>query len=175
MECCLTHSQCAIKIGLCTVIVFDFNIDDIADSVQSQLSLSTDDALSYSILKDRHSKLQAKKDLDSLAKRLLKWGISFTTKKRNIIMLGKNKMVYWKQITYYLCRDLLDQIESCRYLGILTNQNIKWEPHINSIISKAFRILGLMKRILFNVPRKVKYVAYTSLCSRPILEYAVEV
>ena len=46
-----------------------------------------------------------------------------------------------------------------------------WSEHVSSISSKASRSLGLIKRNLWNCPRKVRETAYTSIV-RPKLEHA---
>jgi len=65
----------------------------------------------------------------------------------------------------------LEKVDSALYLGITVNSKLKWSEHISSISSKASRSLGLIKRNLWNCPRKVRETAYTSIV-RPTLEYA---
>lgn len=62
----------------------------------------------------------------------------------------------------------------CDILRVLSN--LKWDTHIELIVAKAYKILGLIKQTLLNAPQKVKLTAYNhkTLCS-PILEYAAEV
>ena len=62
---------------------------------------------------------------------------------------------------------------SASYLGITVNSKLKWSERISSISSKASRSLGLhmIKRNLWNCPRKVRETAYTSIV-RPKQEYA---
>ena len=99
--------------------------------------------------------------------------MSFSTKKCTLVLLGNVKSDL-PETNYYFCRDHLQKVECCKYLGVMLHQNLKWETHVNMVIGKAFRVLGLIKHTLFNAPRKVKFVAYVSLC-RPIVEYAAEV
>ena len=71
----------------------------------------------------------------------------------------------------FFCGSKLEQVDSASYLGITINSKLKWSEHISSISSKASRSLGLIKRNLWNCPRKVRETAYTSIV-RPKLEYA---
>ena len=36
--------------------------------------------------------------------------------------------------------------EELKDLGIITNQHLSWNPHIDHVVSKVNRILGLIKR-----------------------------
>jgi len=75
------------------------------------------------------------------------------------------------QRTYSFCAFRLEQVDSASYLGITVNSKLKWSEHISSISNKASRSLGLIKRNLWNCPRKVRETAYTSIV-RPKLQYA---
>ena len=57
------------------------------------------------------------------------------------------------------------------YLGIEFQSNLKWDIHINNIVSKANKILGFLRRNLSHCPAHVKAQAYFTLV-RPHLEYA---
>ena len=65
--------------------------------------------------------------------------------------------------TYFFCGSKLEQVDSASYLGITVNSKLKWSEHISSISNKASRSLGLIKRNLWNCPRKVRETAYTSI------------
>ena len=80
--------------------------------------------------------------------------------------------------TYFLNGKPLEQVSSFNFkyfLGINVSNNFDWDMHnIDSVTAKASQRLGMIKHALFDAPRKVKRVAYLTLC-RPILEYASEV
>ena len=57
------------------------------------------------------------------------------------------------------------------YLGVELSDNMKYNLHIESITSKASRVLGYGKRNLRHCPKVVKERAYQSLV-RPKLEYS---
>ena len=65
----------------------------------------------------------------------------------------------------------LEQVESISYLGVILSSDLKLSKHIKSISGKARKILGMMKRNLWNCPKRIKEIAYTSIV-RPKLEYA---
>ena len=57
------------------------------------------------------------------------------------------------------------------YLGVELTDNLKYNDHIDTITSKASRVLGFVKRNLKHCPRTVKERAYQTLV-RPKLEYS---
>ena len=48
--------------------------------------------------------------------------------------------------------------------------NLKWSKHVQSTTGKASKVLGMMKRNLWNCPKRVRETAYTAIV-RPKLEY----
>ena len=61
-----------------------------------------------------------------------------------------------------------------KYRGVEIASNFSWVLQVDSVTSKASQRLGMIKHVLFKASRKVKKVAYLTLC-RPIMEYACEV
>ena len=51
------------------------------------------------------------------------------------------------------------------------DDNLKWSKHVQSTTGKASKVLGMMKRNLWNCPKRVRETAYTAIV-RPKLEYA---
>ena len=45
---------------------------------------------------------------------------------------------------------------SFKYLGVQITDNFSWELHVNSITSTASQRLGMIKRVLFDAPKKIK-------------------
>ena len=95
--------------------------------------------------------------------------MQFNPSKCNIICISNKQRPPQRQ--YFFCGSKLEQVDSASYLGITVNSKLKWSEHISSISSKASQSLGLIKRNLWNCPRKVRETAYTSIV-RPKLEYA---
>ena len=74
-----------------------------------------------------------------------------------------------------LGNDVLEQVDTFKYLGVLLSSDLTWTPHIESICSKARKLVGLLYRQFSNnANRDVLLRLYTSIV-RPHLEYAAEV
>jgi len=72
----------------------------------------------------------------------------------------------------YLMVRYLPEAKSFKYLGVFILNNFSWDFHIETIT--ITQRLGMMKHVPFDAPRRVKRVAYLTLC-RPRLEHACEV
>ena len=71
---------------------------------------------------------------------------------------------------YTLCGVELEQVEEITYLGTTLTSKLKLDQHISSVSSKAFKVLGVVRRNLHICPRSVSETAYKTLV-RPTLEY----
>ena len=71
---------------------------------------------------------------------------------------------------YVFCGVELEQVDSFPYLGVTSKNELKWSAHVSMTAAKANKSLGTIQRNLWNCPKSVKEVAYTSLV-RPKLEY----
>ena len=70
----------------------------------------------------------------------------------------------------------LDQVETFKYLGVLSSE-LSWSLHTDSICTKARKRIGLFSRFYGNVNQQGLYSLYTTLVRivRPHLEYAAPV
>jgi len=59
-------------------------------------------------------------------------------------------------------------------LGVIFSKELSWRNHIEYVVSKSIKMLGLLKCSLPNAPYNIKILAYKALV-RPVLEYAGEV
>jgi len=100
--------------------------------------------------------------------------MKFNSKKSNVITFGKKTENMENVFTYKLEGDPLNRVGVVKYLGILLSADLKWNKHVENAISKAYRVLGLIKLAIGNAPKNVKSLAYKTLY-RPLLEYAAEV
>ena len=73
------------------------------------------------------------------------------------------------------CSDIIQEVKSYKYLGILITADLWWDVHISGICLKAKRLLGLLYRKFYrSVDSAFLFRLYLSLV-RPILEYACPV
>jgi len=66
----------------------------------------------------------------------------------------------------------MEEVETFKYLGLLISSDLSWNDHIDSVCSKAKRILGLLYRRYYNlVDDAIIKQLYIALV-RPHMEYA---
>ena len=65
----------------------------------------------------------------------------------------------------------LTPTNNAKYLGVLINDKLSWNPHIDEVIKKSNKTLGFIKRNFSKCNKNIKLKCYTTLV-RPILEYA---
>ena len=68
----------------------------------------------------------------------------------------------------------LESVTTNPYLGVEFSNNLSWGPHIDKIVSKANKSLGLLRRNLSHFPENVLKRAYLSIV-RPNLEFCSSV
>ena len=73
-------------------------------------------------------------------------------------------------MTYNMKGRPIEVTASHTYLGISINNNLRWAEHISNTVSKANKVLGLLRRNLYSCSPFDKETAYKSLV-RPSLEY----
>ena len=76
----------------------------------------------------------------------------------------------------YLGETVLKQVETFKYLGVLLSSDISWSAHVQSVCSKARKLVGLLYRQFYtsNANRDTMLKMYTAII-RPHLEYAAQV
>ena len=150
-------------------LLFLTYINDLPNGLTSTVKLFADDTLLYGVVVEDSDCDNLQDDLNKLEIWQNEWQMQFNPSKCNIICISNKQRPPQRQ--YFFCGSKLEQVDSASYLGITVNSKLKWSEHISSISSKASRSLGLIKRNLWNCPRKVRETAYTSIV-RPKLEYA---
>ena len=110
-------------------------------------------------------------DLDRLTQWEADWQMKFNVAKCHSMRVSRHLPDKQIKFEYSLHQQILEQVQSAKYLGITITDDLDWGQHISEIRSKATRTLGFLRRNLAFVPRQTKDVVYKTLV-RPQLEYA---
>ena len=150
-------------------LLFLIHINDLPETVSSQVRLFADDCLLYREIHSHQDQLQLQRDLESLETWAEKWGMKFNAKKcyKMTIHRSTNPLTS----TYILDNHLLEHVTENPYLGLIISENLKWTAHINKITNKATSTLGFLRRNLKHCSKTLKSTAYTSLI-RSVLDYS---
>jgi len=144
-------------------------INDLPDSVRSQVRLFADDCLLYRTIGNRSDHHVLEEDLQNLHSWAKTWGMKFNSKKCYILSINQKSSHF-----YSLGDEVLKEVTINPYLGVLISNDLKWQAHIQNICKKSNSVLGLLRRNLRGCPQHCKRIAYTSLV-RSKLEYAAVV
>ena len=144
-------------------IAFLFYINDLAVNISSFVRLFADDALVYNTdrttLQEDLRKLETWQDV---------WLMSFNPSKCVTMTIGTRNP---PKNTFPFCGQQLEPVDSNPYLGVSLNNTLTWRNHIDEACKKAQRVLGVVRRNLWESNERVKSTAYSTLL-RHHLEYA---
>ena len=68
----------------------------------------------------------------------------------------------------------ISKVNVVNFLGLLVDNNMKWDDHISSIKSKVSKCIGIMYKLKFYVPQSVLFTLYNALIL-PYLSYCISV
>ena len=98
--------------------------------------------------------------------------LTLNPSKCKYMILSRKKVPLLPETTLKLNNQVLEQVDMYKYLGILISKDLSWSPHIDTICSKARKILGLLYRRFYqSCSSDALRQLYTSLV-RSHLEYA---
>ena len=152
--------------------LFLFYINYIAQDLTSTTRLFADDTMIYMTISNNTDAEKLQEDLRKLEKWEETWMMEFHPMKCEIISITRKKSPL--SFPYTLHGHELKHVQALKYLGVNISHDLRWDTHINSIIGKANKTLGFIRRNLNIGNIKTKQQAYFSLV-RPILEYSSNV
>jgi hypothetical protein len=144
-------------------------INDLPNSIQSQVRLFADDTAVYLTINSPLDSKILQDDLHALEKWETEWDMEFNPSKCQVLHITKNKSV--KKTKYVLHGYVLEAVTNAKYLGVDITTDLNWSSHINRISTNANKTLGFIKRNITTHNEHVKSLAYKTLI-RPQLEYA---
>jgi hypothetical protein len=153
-------------------LLFLLYINDIGETVDSNLRLFADDAVVYREIRSVNDKESLTKDLEAIQEWCDSWQLELNLKKCVVVNFWKRKNAPCN--SYCINNTKLESVESVKYLGVKLTNDLSWSGHIREIAGQANRKLGFVKRILGKCDDKVREISYFSLV-RPHLEYAASI
>ena len=152
-------------------VLFLLYINDIQDSIQSNIRLFADDSIVYREINSPDDQVKLQQDLQTLANWSKTWLMDFNIKKCAILSITRKRNP--SSFPYSIHGKLLSRVKQHDYLGVTIAHDLNWNSHVQNIIKKSNRTLGLLRRTLAPCTKEVKVRAFESLV-RPRLEYAAE-
>ena len=142
--------------------------DDIVEGLECDIHLYADDAVlitNYIAPEEAYAKLN--RDLQRLESWATKWFMSFNPAKTKYMVIAGHDQPH----PHLMFNDvILEEVSTYPQLGLVLNNRLTWEDHINSAILKANKKIGLIWRLRNEMPRYITEKIYTHYI-RPQLEY----
>ena len=155
-------------------ILFLIFINDLPDNIRSSVRLFADDCVVYRNIKTLTDCQILQDGLNSLGQWETDWQMKFNVAKCHSMRVTRHLSSNQIHFNYSLHQEIMEQVQSAKYLGITITDTLEWGEHVAEISSKANKTLGFLRRNLTLAPRHTKEVAYQILV-RPQLEYATPI
>ena len=151
-------------------LLFLIYINDLPNCITlgTKVTLFADDCIIYRTIKTTQDTDILQRELDELQKWESNWSMSFHPEKCQLLRVTKKL----KQInsTYLIHGKPVTQTKNAKYLGVIINEKLSWNPHIDETTKKSNKALGFIKRNFYKSNKNIKLKCYLTLV-RPIIEY----
>ena len=150
-------------------LLFVLYINDLPDEVSegTEIYLFADDTKIYRKIDNINDCNILQSDLNKLLQWSNKWLLKFHPNKCKVIKVGPNIHEY----AYSLDGNILENLEHEKDIGVTVDKDLKFDVHMQDKISKANRVMGLIRRSFSYINCDVFNKLYKALV-RPHLEYA---
>ena len=142
-------------------LLFLTYINDLPDSIHSQVRLFADDCILYREISSPTDSDILQQDIDTLCTWEQTWQMSFNPSKCFTMHMTHKKKAIIQQ--YKMGISSLQVVDHYPYLGVELSKDFSWAKHINRVSSGANKILGLLKRNLKCCEEETKATAYKVL------------
>ena len=152
-------------------VLFLIFINDLPDAMTCTIRLFADDTKLYSPIRGHQDEEKLQGDLFNACEWANKWQMVFNVKKCKTMHIGQTQAseYYMKDSAAKIC-----QIQTCKNekdLGVIFDEKLNFDVHINSKVNLANRNLGLIIKTFTYLDTDMFLQLYKSLV-RPHLEYA---
>ena len=150
-------------------ILFLLFINDLPESVNSEIKLFADDCLMYRTINTHSDAITLQQYINKLEQWENTWQMEFNADKCFTIRITNSRHPI--RVDYKIHYQHLNLLPDSKYLGVSFDQTLSWKTHINNVTAKAYRTLGFLRRNMTGCTKIVKDRTYKALI-RPQLEYA---
>ena len=127
--------------------------------VTSTIKLFADDTKIYRELNNVNDTFVLQSDLDSLENWTKSWQVKFNSEKCEVMRIThkQDKSIH----PYYLSNTELRFVDSYKDLGVNMSRDLSWSNHVDVIVNKANKVLGLLKRTVGSKNKEIS-LCFTS-------------
>ena len=150
-------------------LLFLIYINDIVNNIQSVIKLFADDTSLSLALNNPDSRAEIlNHDLEKINEWAEKWKVRFNEEKTKQLNFtrGQNQN---QQLTFG--SKTLKETPSHKHLGIILQNNCRWDEHIRSVINKTSMLFSCLRSYKYKISRKALETMYKSFIL-PLFDYA---
>ena len=153
-------------------VLFLIYISGVTSLVQNFISLFADDSKLFSKILDDASIDTLQQDIQALSEWSEKMLMKFNVNKCHVLHLGSNnpEHYYYMPNSSHLTYPTLQPVEDEKDLGVIVDSKLNFHKHMNAKISKANKMLGIVRRTFKHMNSDIFKICYKSII-RPHLEY----
>ena len=151
-------------------LLFLLYINDIVNDIQADIRLFADDtSLSVTVDDIPESAATLNSDLSKICKWAQTWLVSFNPSKTESMIISRkiNKPIH---PSINMLNQEIQETYTHKHLGIYLSHDCSWREHIDSIKSKAWNRINILRKMKLILDRKSLEIIYKSFI-RPILDY----
>ena len=138
-------------------LLFTIFINYLPLSTTSHIQIFADDTKIYNTVQDSGI---LKNDLDKLVLWSKEWLLPFNIDKCNILHFGKNN----PNIEYNMEEKIISASRTIKHLGIIIEDNLKFEEHMSEIVNNANSKLGIIKNYFHELTKDLLFFIKYSFC-----------
>ena len=147
-------------------LLFLLYVNDISDNLLSLTRLFADDS-SLTSLQDMEGIMNH--DLQLITNWSKRWLVKFNPNKTEALFFSTRPIQTRPALIFE--GTSINYVQHHKHLGITLSENCTWNEHINNILSSAWKIVGIMRKLKFCLSRHALNQMYLSYV-RPLLEYS---
>lgn len=149
-------------------LLFNLFINDLPFCTSSRCLLFADDTLLYRPITCPEDEIILQHDLDQIHCWCLKNSMCLNVNKTKVMRITCSKCPGVPM--YTLNKTHLDIVTEYKYLGVVLNNKLTWNNHVQYIVTKANKMLGFIFSVARDLCLKAKLALYKAIVL-PILEY----
>ena len=151
-------------------LLFLIFINDIVKNIRGTIRLFADDTILFDIVDDPLlTGINLNIDLSRIFAWARQWLVEFQPIKQESFIVTKKRIKPYHP-PLYMGNTQIKEVDSHKHLGIEFTNDMSGKNHINSIASKAYKRLGILRKHKFNLDRCSLDKMY-KVFIRPLLEY----
>ena len=151
-------------------LLFLIFINDIVDNINCIIRIFADDTSLLLPSIDLDSDLTLlQRDLDRVLEWAKKWAVTFNSKKTEALLVSRRRTPTQSHLTFE--NFPVEMSSEHKHLGLIFNTSATWNNHLNEIISKSNKRLGILRNLKYKLNRDTLHTLYITYV-RSLLEYA---